>query len=165
MNVDAVRKYLKGWGKDTQIKELSVSCATVELAAKAVGVAPQRIAKTLSFKAKTSCLAEGKPGCILVVAAGDTRIDGKKFKERFGLKSKMLSPEEALACTGHAVGGVCPFAVDNPHAEIYLDVSLRRFSSVFTACGSSNSLMEMTSDELFVISRANAWVDVCRKEA
>jgi prolyl-tRNA editing enzyme YbaK/EbsC (Cys-tRNA(Pro) deacylase) len=162
MSVETVKEYLKAWGKDGAVREFAESCATVELAAKAVGVAPQRIAKTLSFRAKDSCSRADGPGCILVVAAGDARIDGRKFKESFGVKSKMLSPEEALACTGHAVGGICPFAVEDPLAAIYLDVSLRRFASVFTACGSSNSIMEITNEELFVISRARNWVDVCR---
>lgn len=164
MSVETVKAYLKAWGKDTAVKEYDVSCATVELAARAAGVAPERIAKTLSFRAKEDGVATDKPGCILVTAAGDARIDGRKFKDCFGLKSKMLSPEEALACTGHAVGGVCPFAVDNPGAAIYLDVSLQRFTSVFVACGSSNAIMETSPDELFVLSGARGWVEVCRTE-
>lgn len=161
MNVDAVKAYLKAWGKDTAVREFAESCATVELAAKAAGVSPARIAKTLSFKAGGASCGE-RPGCILVVTSGDARIDGKKFKECFGVKSKMLSPEEALACTGHAVGGVCPFAIDNPDAPVYLDVSLRRFTTVFPACGSSNSIMELGCEELFAIARARDWVNVCK---
>lgn len=141
--------------------ELDVSCATVELAARALGVSEARIAKTLSFRPREDA-EPARPGCTIVVAAGDARIDGKKFKDCFGIKSKMLSPEEALACTGHAVGGVCPFAIENPHAAVYLDVSLRRFPTVFPACGSSNSMMELGCDELFDIARARDWVDVCK---
>lgn len=159
MGVKKVKEYLKAWGKDTAVMEFAESCATVELAAKAAGVEPARIAKTLSFRAKDT---GGEASCILVVAAGDARIDGKKFKDCFGLKSKMLSSEEALALTGHAVGGVCPFAIYNPLASIYLDISLRRFEAVFPACGSSNSIMRISCDELFTISRARLWVDVCK---
>lgn len=160
MGVEAVKKYLQAWGKDTAVMEFEESCATVELAAKAAGVAPARIAKTLSFKA--DCPEGNRRCCILVVAAGDARIDGRKFKERFGIKSKMLDPEEAYACTGHRVGGVCPFAVTNPDAAIFLDVSLRRFATVFPACGSSNSVMELSCDELYEIAGAKGWVDVCK---
>ena len=159
MSVESVREYLKKWGKDTSVREFSQSCATVELAALAAGVSPARIAKTLSFKGPA---AAGAMACILVVAAGDARIDGKKFKDCFGVKSKMLSAEDALTYTGHAVGGVCPFAVKNPEAGIYLDRSLKRFATVFPACGSSNSVMELTGEELFAISGAKGWVDVCK---
>lgn len=162
MSVDSVKEYLKAWGKDGAVMEFAESCATVELAAKAAGVDPARIAKTLSFKTKDTDVAAGQYSCTLVVAAGDARIDGKKFKERFGVKSKMLSPEEAELLTGHAVGGVCPFAVSNPEAAIYLDISLRRFDSIFPACGSSNSVMRLSCDELFVIAKARDWVDVCK---
>lgn len=161
MSIETVKEYLKAWGKDTAVMEFGVSCATVELAAQAVGVEPARIAKTLSFKTKTTDIEKGVRDCILVVAAGDARIDSKKFRERFGVKSKMLCPEDALALTGHAVGGVCPFAVSNVAAVIYLDISLRRFNTVFPACGSSNSIMELSCEELFEITRARDWVDVC----
>ncbi|MDL2316769.1 YbaK/EbsC family protein [Desulfovibrio sp. OttesenSCG-928-A18] len=152
MSVAKVREYLKRWGKDGAVMEFAESCATVELAAAVAGVSPAQIAKTLSFRASRNAPELSSSGaelaglaslpCILVLASGDARIDGKKFKERFGLKSKMLSPEEVLACTGHAVGGVCPFAVQNPEAAIYLDLSLRRFPRSFrpaaaaTACWS-----------------------------
>lgn len=171
MSVETVRKYLDKWGKGGDVRELPVSSATVELAALAIGVQGARIAKTLSFKAKTT--ENDSPGArdsglpvilpvILVVAAGDAKVDSGRFKQRFGLKSKMLSPEEALAATGHAVGGVCPFAVENPLAEIYLDVSMQRFATVFPACGSSNSCIELTCEELFATSGARGWVDVCK---
>lgn len=156
MSIEAVKEYLKAFGKDTAVMELGASAATVELAARAAGVSPQRIAKTLSFTAASA------GACILVVAAGDARIDGKKFKVRFGIKSKMLNPEKALALTGHAVGGVCPFAIQNPGAAVYLDVSLRRFATVFPACGSDNSIIELSCDELHALSRARGWVDVCK---
>lgn len=153
MSVQAVREYLKQWNKDGGVLEFPVSSATVELAAQAVGVIPARIAKTLSF--------EREDGCILVVAAGDARIDNAKFKAAFGRKARMLPPEDVLRLTGHAVGGVCPFAV-GPGAEVYLAVSLRRFESVFPACGSSNSAIELSCEELFACARAKSWVDVCK---
>lgn len=164
MSVEDVRKYLDKWGKGSAVRELPASSATVELAALAIGVEGARIAKTLSFRGKP---AENHPeddglSVILVVTAGDAKVDNGKFKQRFGLKSKMLSPEEALAATGHAVGGVCPFAVENPLAEIYLDVSMQRFNTLFPACGSSNSCIELTCDELFTTSGALDWVDVCK---
>lgn len=162
MSIEAVKKHLQAWGKDAAVMEFDLSCATVELAAQAVGVSPARIAKTLSFKSKDTDPARGRLDCILIVAAGDARIDGKKFKDRFGIKSKMLSAEEVPVLTGHAVGGVCPFAVHNPAASIYLDLSLKRFSSVFPACGSSNSMMELSCEEFFEISGAKDWVDVCK---
>ena len=113
-----------------------------------------RSAKTLSFK-------QGE-GCVLIVAAGDARIDNRKFKDSFGIKAKMLTPEEVLEMTGHAVGGVCPFAVENPQVETVLDCSLKRFESVYPACGSSNSAIELTCEELFSYAKATRWVDVCK---
>ena len=162
MSIEDVKTYLKAWGKDTSVMEFDVPCATVEQAAKATGVEEARIAKTLSFNTRTTNIEKGARSCILLVAAGDARIDGKKFKDCFGVKSKMLSPEEAFLLTGHAVGGVCPFAVNNPDAAIYLDISLKRFATVFPACGSSNSVMELSCDELYEITKARAWVDVCK---
>ena len=101
-------------------------------------------------------------GCVLIVAAGDARIDNRKFKDAFGMKAKMLTPEEVLEMTGHAVGGVCPFAVENPQVETVLDCSLKRFESVYPACGSSNSAIELTCEELFSYAKATRWVDVCK---
>ncbi|MDL2266402.1 YbaK/EbsC family protein [Desulfovibrio sp. OttesenSCG-928-G15] len=158
MSIETVKDYLREWGKADAVLEFEQSCATVELAAQAAGVEEARIAKTLSFKDMT----ENETGCILVVAAGDARIDGKKFKECFSIKSKMLSPEEALAVTGHSVGGVCPFAIANPQVRVFLDVSLKRFDTVFPACGSSYSVVEISCDELYAASKARAWVDVCK---
>ena len=132
MAIEKVREYFKQFGIEDKIMEFDVSSATVELAAQAVGVEGARICKTLSFK-------DGDEGCILVQTAGDTRIDNRKFKDTFGLKAKMLSAEEVVEFTGHAIGGVCAFAVENPRVRIYCDESLRRFETVFPACGSANS--------------------------
>ena len=153
MSIEKVREYLKQYGKDSDIKELETSSATVELAANALGVIPARIAKTLSFKMDNSC--------ILVITAGDTKIDNKKFKQIFGLKAKMLSPEEVINLTGHAIGGVCPFGLKTSDIKVYCDISMQRFETVFPACGSSNSAIELTCDELFNISKSQSWVDVC----
>ncbi len=154
MSIEIVRNYLAGFGKDSDIKEFTVSSATVELAAEAVGVEPARIAKTLSFVNGDSCL--------LVVTAGDARIYNGAFKHEFGMKATMLPPDKALELTGHAIGGVCPFALKTPGILVVLDVSLRRFPTVFPACGSSNSAIELTCDELFELSKADRWVDVCK---
>lgn len=159
MSIQNVKSYLKKFGKDSAVMEYAASAATVELAAQAAGVAPQRIAKTLTFHAGPQA---APAACILVVAAGDAKIDSKKFKKHFGVKSKMLSPEDALARTGHAVGGVCPFAISNPDAAVFLDISLQRFETVFPACGSSNSAIELSCAELEIISAARGWVDVCK---
>lgn len=164
MSVEAVKEYLERWGRGKDVLEFEVSSATVELAALAVGVEGARIAKTLAFRAAKDfpAVLAGPLPVILVVCAGDAKVDNKKFKERFGLKPKMLSPEEVLAATGHAIGGVCPFAVQNPAAQIYLDESLRRFETVFPACGSANSAISMTCGELFECAQATGWADLCK---
>ncbi len=154
MAIEKVKAYFEALGRGQDVLECETSSATVELAAQAVGVIPARIAKTLSFK-------QGE-GCVLIVAAGDARIDNRKFKDAFGMKAKMLTPEEVLEMTGHAVGGVCPFAVENPQVETVLDCSLKRFESVYPACGSSNSAIELTCEELFSYAKATRWVDVCK---
>ena len=155
MSIERVREYLKEFHKDQDIQVLDESSATVELAAKAVGVESARIAKTLSFCGKE----EGS--CVLVVTAGDQKVDNSKFKHFFGMKAKMPKGDEVEKLTGHAPGGVCPFA--NPsHTEVYLDVSMKRFETVFPAAGSGNSAIEMTCDELFLCSRAKEWIDVCK---
>lgn len=154
MSIETGRAYLRARGYEDRIQEFSVSSATVELAAQAVGCEPARIAKTLSF-------ADGE-GALLLVAAGDARVDNARFKARFEKKAKMLTPDQALALTGHAVGGVCPFAIDNPQVRVYLDVSLKRFETVYPACGSSNSAIELTCRELEAYSKAEGWVDVCK---
>ncbi|MGN0785161.1 MAG: YbaK/EbsC family protein [Candidatus Aphodomorpha sp.] len=153
MSIERVRAYFQTLGMEERIREFAVSSATVELAAQAVGVEAARIAKTLSFH-------DGE-GCLLIVAAGDARVDNRRFKDTFHQKARFLTPEEAVAFTGHAVGGVCPFAVGDAVA-VYLDESLRRFDTVFPAAGSSNSAIELTCDELFRFSNARCWVDVCK---
>ena len=153
MSIEKVRAYFQSLGIEDRVMEFPVSSATVELAALAVGCEPQRIAKTLSF------MVGEKP--VLIVAAGDARIDNPKYKAQFSQKAKMLSPQQAAELIGHAVGGVCPFAV-NAGVTVYLDESLRRFETVFPACGSSNSAIELTCDELFRYSNAENWIDVCK---
>lgn len=154
MAIERVRSYFKAYHMEDRIQEFDVSSATVELAAAALHCEPQRIAKTLSF------MVDGH--AVLVVTAGDAKIDNPKYKAQFGKKAKMLSPEEAETLVGHAVGGVCPFAV-NEGVAVYLDVSLRRFETVFPACGSSNSAIELTIPELEEYSGYLEWVDVCKK--
>ena len=155
MAIDKVREYFRQFGLEDKILEFDVSSATVDLAAQAVGVERARICKTLSFKDKDG-------GCILIQAAGDARIDNRKFKDKFHLKAKMLTAEEVVEFTGHAIGGVCAFAIENPNVKVYTDESLKRFDTVFPACGSSNSAIEFTCDELFRYSNAIEWVDVCK---
>ena len=153
MSIDKVRAYFAPLGRESDILEFPVSSATVELAAQAVGVIPARIAKTLSF------LVEDR--CILIVAAGDARIDNSKFKHLFHTKAKMPTMEQVSTLTDHAVGGVCPFA--NPAGvDTYLDISLKRFATVFPAAGSSNSAIELTCNELEDYSHSKAWIDVCK---
>lgn len=153
MSIEKVRAYLKKFNADERVLEFDSSSATVELAAVAVGCEPARIAKTLSFDVNGNC--------ILIVTAGDAKIDNGKYKAMFHTKAKMLSFEEVEERTGHRVGGVSPFAV-NPGVEIYLDVSLKRFETVFPACGSSNSAIEVTCDELAKFSGTDKWIDVCK---
>lgn len=155
MSIQIVREYFKQYGLEDKIMEFEVSSATVELAAQAVGVEGARICKTLSFK-------DGEDGCILIQMAGDAKIDNRKFKDFFKQKAKMLSADEALAFTGHAVGGVCAFGITNENVKIYCDDSLKRFETVFPACGSSNSAIEFTCDELFKYSNSLEWIDVAK---
>ena len=153
MAIEKVREYFKQFGIEDTILEFSVSSATVELAAEALHCEPQRIAKTLSFKVEEHC--------VLIVTAGDAKIDNQKYKAFFGTKAKMLTPEEALDMTGHAVGGVCPFGVKED-VRIYLDLSMKRFDTVFPACGSGNSAIALTIPQLEEYSKYTAWVDVCK---
>ena len=153
MSIEKVRAYFQQFGMEDRILEFSVSSATVELAALAVGCAPERIAKTLSFMVSD--------GPILIVAAGDAKIDNPKYKARFSQKARMLSFDQAAELIGHAVGGVCPFAV-NEGVTVYLDESLKRFETVFPACGSSNSAIELTIPELERYSGFSGWIDVCK---
>ena len=153
MSIQKVREHFKTLGIEDRIMEFDVSSATVELAAVAVGVEGARIAKTLSF------LVKDEP--ILIVTAGDGRVDNKKYKAAFGAKAKMLTHEQAAEMIGHAVGGVCPFAV-NEGVKVYLDENLKRFETVFPACGSSNSAIELAIPELEKYSGYVQWVDVCK---
>lgn len=153
MAIEKVREYFKEFGMENRIQEFTVSSATVALAAEALGCAPERIAKSLSFMVDGSA--------ILVVTAGDVKIDNPKYKQQFGTKAKMLSADEVEQLIGHAVGGVCPFG-RNAGVKTYLDVSLKRFETVFPACGSSNSAMELTISELEKYSEFTEWVDVCK---
>ena len=153
MAIEKVREYFRAFGIEDRILEMEHSSATVELAAEAVGVEPARIAKTLSFKKEEHA--------ILIVAAGDAKVDNRKFKDTFGMKAKMLTPDEVVELVGHAIGGVCPFAVPDT-AEIYLDESLKRFDLVYPACGSSNSAIGLTLPELETYSGSSNWVDVCK---
>lgn len=153
MSIEKVREYFKTKGIDNRIQEFEISSATVPLAARALNCEESRIAKTLSFHVKEKV--------VLIVAAGDTKIDNPKYKAQFGTKAKMLSFDEAEPLIGHAVGGVCPFVV-NDGVEVYLDVSLKRFETVFPACGSSNSAIELTLQELEEYSGYKQWVDVCK---
>ena len=153
MSIEKVKAYFAAYGMEDRILEFPVSSATVELAAQALNCEPKRIVKTLSFNVNGTA--------ILIAAAGDTKVDNAKYKARFGVKAKMLSHDDAAAMIGHAVGGVCPFAV-NEGVQVYLDESLKRFETVFPAAGSSNSAIELTIPELEQYSGFDAWVDVCK---
>ena len=153
MAIEKVREYFRGLGMEDRVIEFATSSATVELAAQAAGTEPCRIAKTLSFMVGESP--------ILIVAAGDAKIDNAKYKHKFSAKAKMLTYDEVETLIGHGVGGVCPFAI-NEGVTVYLDESLKRFETVFPACGSSNSAIELTIPELEKHSGMEAWVDVCK---
>lgn len=153
MSIEKGRAYFRQFGMEDRVLEFNVSSATVELAALARGVEGARIAKTLSFKKGDSC--------ILILAAGDARIDNHKFKDKFHMKAKMPSPDEVLTLVGHPVGGVCPFGI-NDGIDVYLDESLKRFETVFPAVGSGNSAIELNLDELYKYSNAVEWIDVCK---
>ena len=155
MSLELAKAHLKKYGLEDRIRLFDVSSATVELAAAALGCEDCRIAKTLSFMP-----AEGD-GCILIVAAGDTKIDNAAFKAQFGVKARMLQPEEVERRVGHAVGGVCPFGV-NDGVNVYLDNSLRRFDKVYPACGTPNSAVELTLAELETAAEPEGWTDVCK---
>ena len=154
MSLDRAKAHLEQFGLAGRIQLFDVSSATVELAAQAVGCAPARIAKTLSFA------VDG--GCVLIVCAGDAKIDNTKFKAQFHTKATMLTPEQVLDFTGHAVGGVCPFGIDNPAVTAYLDVSLRRFDTVYPAAGNAASAVRLSCGELDILSNSSGWIDVCK---
>ena len=153
MAIEKVREYFRQFGIEGRVQEFDVSSATVDLAAAALGCEPCRIAKTLSFMTEE--------GPVLIVAAGDAKIDNTKYKAQFHTKAKMLTPDEAVELVGHAVGGVCPFAI-NDGVKVYLDESLRRFETVFPAAGSGSSAIELTLAELEHYSNCTAWIDVCK---
>ena len=153
MAIELVREYLKQYGRSQDIIELEQSSATVELAAQALDTQPERIAKTLSFT--------GSDGAMVIVCAGDCKVDNHKFKETFGVKAKMLKPEEVESYTNHTIGGVCPFAIPQ-QTKIYLDESMKRFDYVYPACGSANSAIKLSIDELEQLIPYQAWVNVCK---
>jgi len=153
MSVETVKKYLEQWSLEDRIQEFTTSSATVELAAEALSVIPARIAKSMSFKVKE--------GCIIIVTAGDGKINNSKFKAVFGEKAKMVPFEEVEELTGHPVGGVCPFALKEG-VRVYLDKSLERFNTVFPAAGTPSSAIELNLEELFIASKAVDWIDVCK---
>ena len=153
MSLEKTKKYFKKWNMDDKILEFDVSSATVELAAEAVGCEPKRIGKTLSF------MVDENP--ILIVVAGDAKVDNRKYKDQFKTKAKMLKADQVYDLIGYDIGGVCPFDV-NEDVIVYLDRSLKRFETVFPACGSSNSAIELTIDELEEHSKFTSRVDVCK---
>lgn len=154
MSVEQVKKYLSAYGMEKRVQEFAVSSATVELAAEALHVEPALIAKSIS-------LHDEADGCLVIVTAGDAKIDNAKFKAEFGYKAKMLKFEEVESLTGYAVGGVCPFG-NPPGAKVYCDVSLKRFETVYPAAGSDNSCVRLSCEELFRVSKSLKWVDVCK---
>ena len=154
MSIEIVRDYFRSLGREGDILEFPVSSATVELAAQAVGCEGARIAKTLSF------LVEG--GCVLIVCAGDAKIDNSKFKGQFHHKATMLTPDQVLEFTGDIIGGVCPFAIEHSNVITYLDISLQRFTTVFPAAGSANSAVELSLSELEQCAGSAGWIDVCK---
>jgi len=153
MSIEKGRAYFRQFGMEDRVREFDVSSATVELAAQALGVEGARIAKTLSFKTADSC--------ILILTAGDARIDNRKFKDKFHMKAKMPTAEEVLEMIGHPVGGVCPFGI-NDGINVYLDESLKRFETVFPAVGSASSAIELNLEELYKYSNPLEWIDVCK---
>lgn len=153
MSIEKVREYFKNQGIENRILEFDVSSATVALASQALGCEPNRIAKTLSFQAGESC--------VLIVTAGGAKIDNAKYKAQFHTKAKMLTAQQAVELIGHAIGGVCPFGV-NSGVITYLDESLKAYQTVFPACGSDNSAIEMTINELEIYSNSAGWIDVCK---
>ena len=155
MSIEIAREYLKKYNIDDRIQEFSQSSATVELAAEAAGVIPARICKTISLKTED--------GAVLICTSGDTKIDNRKYKDYFHIKAKMLTQDEVKKYTNHDVGGVCPFGITCPDVKIYIDISLKRFETVLPACGSSNSVIEMSPCEIFEISGAIDWVDVSKE--
>ena len=158
MAIEKVKEYFAQFGIQDSIMESVASSATVALAGEAVGTEPERICKTLSF-------LKPEGGCVLIQAAGDARIDNRKFKDQFHFKAKMLKPDEVIEFTGHAIGGVCAFGIERDDVDVYCDDSLKRFETVFPACGSANSAIEFTLEELEKYSSSKGWIDVCKLPA
>ena len=156
MSIEKVRAYFKTLGIEDRIQEFDVASATVELAAQALGCEEARIAKSITMNVNGEC--------VIIVTAGDVKIDNPKYKAEFSTKAKMLTHEQALEMTGHAVGGICPFAL-NDGCRVYLDESLKRLDYVYPACGSSNSAVKLTPDELEKYSHSIKWVDVCKPKS
>ena len=154
MAIEKVRAFFRAKGLEDRIREFDVSSATVELAAQAVGCEPARIGKTLSFL--------HEDGALLIVCAGDAKIDNGRYKAQFHTKATMLSPEQVEAFTGHAVGGVCPFGIERPDVTVYLDVSLQRFDTVYPAAGNAASAVRLSCGELEQLSGSAGWIDVCK---
>ncbi len=154
MSIESVKAHFRRWNRENDVLEFATSSATVEQAAETIGVIPARIAKTLAFRGEAD-----QP--FLIVAAGDAKVDNKKFRHTFGFKARMLTPDEVLEHTGHVIGGVCPFGLKKA-MDVYLDVSLKRFATLYPACGSTNSAIELTCEEIFLYSAAKDWVDVCK---
>lgn len=154
MSVESVRNYLRQFNLDDKVQEFEVSSATVELAAHAAGVIPAMIAKTLSFKVDDHA--------VLIVTSGDTKVDNQKYKAKFATKAKMLTPDEVIEYTGHAIGGVCPYANPEGKCKVYLDESMKRFEMMLPAAGSSSSCVRLTIEELERSCPGAEWVDVCK---
>lgn len=154
MSVASVREYLKQFDLDSKVEEFEESSATVELAAHAAGVIPAMIAKTLSFKVNDKA--------VLIVTSGDTKVDNRKFKDKFGVKAKMLTPDEVIEYTGHAIGGVCPYANPEGKVDVYLDESMKRFNMALPAAGSSASCVRLTIEELERSCPGAEWADICK---
>ncbi|WP_251550722.1 YbaK/EbsC family protein [Neobacillus muris] len=154
MSLKSVKVHFQQWGREKEIMQFDTLSATVDQAAETIGVISARIAKTLSLRGEDD-------KAILIVAAGDAKIDNKKFRQTFGFKARMLSPEEVFEQTGHLIGGVCPFGLKNT-LDVYLDVSMKRFQTLFPACGSNNSAIELTCQEIEEYSFAKRWIDVCK---
>ncbi len=154
MSVENVKKYLEQFGLDDKVEEFEESSATVELAAHAAGVIPAMIAKTLSFKVDDHA--------VLIVTSGDTKVDNRKFKDKFGVKAKMLTPDEVVEYTGHAIGGVCPYANPEGKVKVYLDESMKRFDMALPAAGSSASCVRLTIEELERSCPGAKWADICK---
>ena len=154
MSIEACRTYLRERGYEDRIQEFDVSSATVELAAQAVGCEPAHITKTLSFV--------HEDGAVLIVCAGDAKIDNSKFKAQFHHKATMLTPDQVVEFTGHTIGGVCPFAITHPNVTAYLDVSLQRFDTIYPAAGNAASAVKLNCDELAQLANSAGWIDVCK---